>query len=173
MASGNLSFRLVGDVLTGTGPGTYIHAVTRPAGGTARPPAGRYQILKPILHPWLGRVAVVVPLQEWVKTTTALSSVAPNVLSGYTLHPAAPAGAFVGATSGRPAVGPGAAKAGNAMGPTTVGSAGGAASFSPHQGFILIKDNVAAPNAVAVLSGFDELMDALESSGGAILEIVS
>jgi hypothetical protein len=74
---------------------------------------------------------------------------------------------------GGTAIGPGATRAGNAIGGTAIGSAGGgAASFSPHQGFILTNDNVAAPNAVTVVSGFDELMDALESSGGAILEIL-
>jgi hypothetical protein len=85
---------------------------------------------------------------------------------------ASSAGATAGATTGGSAVGPETAKRGNIFGFTTdAASAAGTASFSPYQGFILTKDNVAAPNAVAVLSGFDELMDSLESSGGAILEI--
>jgi hypothetical protein len=214
MAPGILTFRLVGDVLTGTDAGKYVHTVTRPGiGGKARPPAGRYQMLAPISHPLLGRVAIVVPLQEAIYTLTKLSSVAPNVLSGFTVAAPAPAGgfvrvttdaapaqagAFVGVTGtiispgaaragnaiggtaiGGTAIGPGAIRAGNAIGGTAIGGTAigpgaaqaGAASFSPNQGFILTKDNVAAPNAVAVVSGFDELMDALESSGGAILEI--
>jgi hypothetical protein len=182
MASGNLSFRLVGVVLIGTGPGTHIQAVTRLGSAGARPAAGRYQILPPISHPFLGRVAIVVSLQEVINTISTRPMYAPNVLSGLTLGAgAASAGAFVGATAiGGTAIGPGAIRAGNAIGGTAIGGTAigpgaaqaGAASFSPNQGFILTKDNVAAPNAVAVVSGFDELMGALENSGGAILEIL-
>jgi hypothetical protein len=154
-------------------------------------------MLAPISHPVLGRVAVVVLLQESTYTVTKLASVAPSMLSGLTVTAPAPAGAFVGGTAiggtaigpgairagnaiGGTAVGPGAIRAGNAIGGTAIGGTaigpgaaqGGAASFSPNQGFILTKDNVAAPNALAVVSGFDELMDALEGSGGALLEIL-
>jgi hypothetical protein len=140
-------FRLIGDVLTGTTAGKCIHAVTRPGiGGKARPPAGKYQILAPISHPSLGQVAVVVLLQEESYTISTVPHFAPNMVSGL--------GTVLPLTY------------------SIASAAGGAASCSPHQGFILTKDNVTAPNAVAVLSGFDELMDTLESSGGAILEIL-
>src|SRR5687767_1609622 len=115
MTPGTLSFRLIGDVLIGVSAGKQIHALTR--GGTARPPAGKYLVMRPIVHASLGRVAVVVPLPDTAVTAAPVSSVAPNALSG-TFQPSAAgaaAGTVLGITVG---VAPTAAKAGNTLGIT-------------------------------------------------------
>jgi hypothetical protein len=154
--SGKPIFRLLGNVLTGAGGGAQIHSLTRPGiGDGTRPPSGRYQVLKPISHPLLGRIAVVVPLDEWLKTTAGYASVAPNFLSAIS-QPVTKEPIVLG-------------KRYDIWSPP---SPSGSASFSPHRGFVLTNDKVAAAQALAVLDGFDEMLDLLERSGGGTLEIL-
>jgi hypothetical protein len=146
-----LTYRSLAKLLTGLVAGKPIHSLVQV--GSASPgalPPGRYRIHQPVEHPSLGRVAVITA-QDAVTYTIGGSWSAPNVLGK------------VGTTAGS-------SPAANVTTDAWPRVAGAALSY---QGWMLTKAPMAGSNALVVTTGFNELMDALVASGGALLEVTT
>ena len=140
-----LMFQVGSRTIAGNLSGKFLHCTMRPAQGGALPPAGEYEILPPVSDPIYGRLALIVPaggsaairIGKHGRLSATISDVSVQVCFGKS------------AVSGfieRP--------------DTTKSAAGG-------QVFVLSDRPVLGRNCIVVSSGFADLMDGLQTSGGA------
>jgi hypothetical protein len=161
-------------VIAGSLGGKFLHCTMRPARGGALPPAGEYEILRPVIDPIYGRLALMAPVggsggilaekhpdklsaigqklfQKPNATLPAVSGRLPGKLDA-----SAVSALFIKFDQASPATG---------KPIDTHGTAGG-------QVFVLSDRPVLGRNCIVVSSGFADLMDALQTSGGARVRMV-
>jgi len=144
-----LMFQAGSRTITGNLSGKFLHCTMRPPQGGALPSAGDYEILPPVSDPIYGRLAVMAPVGGLGATKDVDKS--RSACSGFFEKPdAAPR-----AMSGRRMD----------FEPDRTHGAGGG------QVFVLSDRPVLGRNSVVVSSGFADLMDALQTSGGARLTV--
>jgi hypothetical protein len=167
MSPARLQCHLSDQVLVGIAGGEQVHCLIQPPsddGPEELNARGVYNILPPVEHPFLGRIALLTHLGEPAATLQpgGRSSVgsATGGVGGltYTLSPAMVQHALAGGLTYTLA--PGAAQS---------ALAGHAASL---RSLILTKGPLGGSNVVVITTGFDELMDLLKSSEGGTLQIV-
>jgi hypothetical protein len=141
-----LKLQLDNEILLGTSGGEHVHCLIQtpsdPTSGTSIG-KGVYSIMPPIEHPLLGRIAILTRLIE--TTTDAPIGGRSSVRGGLTStlsHAHAPAH--------------------NAL-------AGSAATLAT---LILTRGPLSGSNVIVVTTGFEDLMDLLEESGGGTVEIM-
>jgi hypothetical protein len=139
-----LMFQVASRAIAGNLGGKPVHCMMRPAQGGALPPAGDYEILPPVSDPIYGRLALMAPAGqlaaiEWNWTT-------------------APAG---GLAASEKYLKDAAKFWEKPLGEQKPDSAGGGGVF------VLSDRPVLGRNCIVVSSGFADLMDALQTSGGA------
>jgi hypothetical protein len=169
-----LRLQLENEVLLGMAGGQHVHCLVRcpsDPSGEDTIEEGLYRILPPVEHPGVGIIAILIGLLELAPspqlgTRRAVDSAIQgtgghvHLLSHVIMHQL-PAG---GATSlgslilseGRGDPWP---PAHNVLGATSLGS------------LILSGGPLGGPNVIVVTTGFEELMDLLEESGGGTLEV--
>jgi hypothetical protein len=139
-----LMFQVGSRTITGNLSGKFLHCTVRPAQGGALPPAGDYEILPPVSDPIYGRLAVMAPAGG-LGATKDVDKSTPAVRGKLIVKPyAAP-----------PVV---------AMKFETPGAGGGPV-------FVLSDRPVLGRNCIVVGSGFADLMDALQTAGGARVRV--
>jgi hypothetical protein len=156
-----LKCQLDDEILIGMAGGEHVHCLVQcPSDPSAGPEIahGVYQIMPPVEHPMLGRIAVLTHLTE-AATNSRLgtrSSVGTGAVT-YThshgpVHPALAGSLTYTVTHGSTP----SQLAGRGNSPRTL---------------ILTKGPLGGANAIVVTTDFEELMDLLEESGGGTLEI--
>jgi hypothetical protein len=164
-----LKLELDNEVLLGMAGGEHVHCLVQcpsdPSAG-AEIEHGVYEVMPPVEHPVLGRIAILTHLTETADTSQlgGRSSVgSAKLLMGghaYTLT--------VAHAAANPALARGLTYT---LSPSAVDHAmAGSPSF--RGSLILTKGPLGGSNVVVVTSGFDELMDLLESSGGGTVDVM-
>jgi len=147
-----LMFQAGSRTIAGSLGGRFLHCTMRPAQGGALPPAGDYEILPPMNDPIYGRVALMVPV-----------GVAGAIRTGLTMEKAVQSSvAFL-----KPDVTPTAKGQKDYEKPMAARRMGHPPGAAGGQAFVLSDRPVLGRNSIVVSSGFADLMDALQTSGGA------
>jgi hypothetical protein len=178
-----LTYNCRSAALVGTVGGRPIHCQVGRDSGV---PPGRYRITTPTTHPSFGRVAVLGA--EGPSGITVQSPPAGNALAGgITVQHAPVRHALAGGITVQHAPAGNALPTGITVQHTPAGNVvvSGITVQHPGGGNVLAGGRVALiipatlrgrfqeGNRVVVLSGYEELMDALEASGGGVLQVVA
>lgn len=176
IAATRLMFQLGSRVIAGNLGGKSLCCAMRPAQGGTLPPAGDYEILPPMNDPVYGRVALMVPvggsgavraqmaMQKCLVTAKLFMKPdwgTPAVATKFETPPA------VGMKFERPA--------GVGMKferPPAVGTKFERPGANGGQVFVLSNRPVLGRNCIVISSGFADLMDGLQTSGGARVTVV-
>jgi hypothetical protein len=158
-----LKLQLDNEILLGTAGGEHLHCLVQcpsdPSSGTTIG-HGVYSVMPPIEHPLLGRIAILTHLTE--TADTAPLGARTSVGSGLTYTLSHAHGAAQHALAGRVSFTLTNAAANNAL----------ASSPTSRGTLILTRGPLSGSNVIVVTTGFEDLMDHLEESGGGTVEIM-
>jgi hypothetical protein len=146
-----LLFQVGSRTISGSLAGKFLQCTMRPPQGGTLPPAGDYAILAPMNDPIYGRVALMVPVGGSGAVDVGLTLQKCLVAIKLTFKPDA---------------GPSPVAFGVAKKP------GGTAAGDVSQVFVLSDKPVLGRNCIVVSSGFADLMDGLQTAGGARVTLV-
>lgn len=167
-----LMFQAGSRTITGSLGGRFLHCTMRPPQGGALPPAGDYEILPPVSDPVYGRLAVMAPVGGSFNPPAAGCRSYPAVTQKLFFKPDAAKfweKPLATAVSGKVFQKPLATAVSDrriAFKPDQTPGAAGA------QVFVLSDRPVLGRNSIVVGSGFADLMDALQTAGGARVTMV-